>query len=74
MALWNRVTLSISKANHKTDLYNKELWNRVTLSISKAIARKRSINIKLWNRVTLSISKAKPDIPDTHLCFGIVLL
>ena len=59
LRLWNRVTLSISKASIlKNDAY-RGLWNRVTLSISKAMHPIMLMRRRLWNRVTLSISKAQ---------------
>ena len=58
LRLWNRVTLSISKAPVADWIPQEMLWNRVTLSISKADNNKQQETDELWNRVTLSISKA----------------
>ena len=58
LRLWNRVTLSISKAKAVREESDPQLWNRVTLSISKASPKSSCLSLMLWNRVTLSISKA----------------
>lgn len=63
LRLWNRVTLSISKAEVFFDSTKNMLWNRVTLSIGKARVPDIRRSSRLWNRVILKTTGMAFDHP-----------